>query len=119
MRDPIINDPLIACILDAFPGAVATLNGVPLMLDLSSQEIAAIQAASPAGGEYLDRLGKTDLAQLSEAEWMGFLEAVITAFLDSMAKQHAPFAVLRSHDDPMPMSLLPDITAAEASWAQD
>jgi hypothetical protein len=90
---------IIAAIMTAWPGArIKPITRIAM--ELTPQEITAILAASPAGGEYLEKLGKTDLAVLTEDEWMGFLESVIRAFQDSMAESHAPFAVNRSEDDP-------------------
>ena len=37
------------------------------VIDPDEHEIAAIQAASPMAGEYLESIGKTDLAVLSDA----------------------------------------------------
>lgn len=54
------------------------------MIDPTENEIAAIQAASQPAGEYLESLGRTDLAALEEAEWLTFLEVVVTAYLDKM-----------------------------------
>lgn len=88
-------------ILDAWPGAEILIDGKPPMLELTPQEITAITAASVPAGGYLESIGKTDLATMDEAEWLGFLEVVVTAYIESMAKQHQPFAVLRSEDDPM------------------
>ena len=70
------------------------------MNELSEQEIAAIVATGPKAGAYLDELGKTDLAVMNEAEWLGFIETVVMAYADEMAKRHAPYAVLRSAHDP-------------------
>ena len=71
------------------------------MTDLSDNEINAIVATGIAAGAHLDHLGKTDLAQMDEWEWMGFIEATVMAYADKMAALHAPYAVLRSTDDPM------------------
>jgi hypothetical protein len=59
------------------------------MVDPTDIEIAAIQAASGPAGNYLDSIGKTDLAQLTEDEWRTFLEVVVTAFQNAMAKLQA------------------------------
>ena len=96
----IIAAPLVQSILTAWPGSTVTLNGMPIMTEPSSQEIDALLAASPAGGNYLEGIGKTDLAVLTEDEWMQFLEVVVRAFQNRMAELHAPFAVNRSADDP-------------------
>ena len=56
------------------------------MVDPDEHEIAAIAAASLMAGEYLESIGKTDLAVLSEAEWLTLLEVVITAYQDELAR---------------------------------
>ena len=56
------------------------------MVDPTTHEIAAIQAASEPAGEYLEELGKTDLATLEEHEWLTFLEVVITAYQSKLAE---------------------------------
>lgn len=40
---------------------------------MNPDERQAAIAASPHAGEYLDKLGKTDLATMTEAEWLGFI----------------------------------------------
>ena len=55
------------------------------VVDPDEHEIAAIEAASPMAGEYLDSIGKTDLAVLTKAEWLTLLEVVITAYQDELA----------------------------------
>lgn len=42
-------------------------------MNLNVDEKKAINTASPAVGEYLERIGKTDLATMTEAEWIGFI----------------------------------------------
>ena len=56
------------------------------MVDPDEHEIAAIAAAGPMAGEYLESIGKTDLAILTEAEWLTLLEVVITAYQDELAR---------------------------------
>ena len=51
------------------------------MVDPDEHEIAAIASASPMAGKYLESIGKTDLAVLTEAEWLTLLEVVINAIL--------------------------------------
>jgi len=58
------------------------------VIDPDEHEIAAIAAASPMAGEYLESIGKTDLAVLTEAEWLTLLEVVITAYQDELAHRH-------------------------------
>ena len=57
------------------------------MVDPDEHETAAIAAASPMAGEYLESIGKTDLAALSEAEWLTLLEVVVTAYQDKLARR--------------------------------
>ena len=59
------------------------------MVDPDEHEIAAIEAASPMAGEYLESIGKTDLAVLTDAEWMTLLEVVVTAYQDELARRLA------------------------------
>ena len=56
------------------------------MIDPDEHEIAAIAAASPMAGEYLESIGKADLAALTEAEWLTLLEVIITAYQDELAR---------------------------------
>ena len=44
----------------------------------------ALEDGGNAGGEYLDSLGKTDLASLEPEEWATFLSRVLTGYADSM-----------------------------------
>ncbi len=55
------------------------------MIDPTEHEIAAIQAASPMAGDYLESINKTDLAVLTENEWLTLLEVVVTAYQDKLA----------------------------------
>lgn len=57
------------------------------MVDPDEHEAAAIEAASPAAGEYLESLGKTDLAALTRAEWLTLLEVVVTAYQDELVRR--------------------------------
>jgi len=68
------------------PQGAAIIKRQNSMVDPTDVEIAAIQAASPPAGEYLESLGKTDLAALEEAEWFTLLEIIVTAYTDKMAE---------------------------------
>ena len=57
------------------------------VIDPDEHEIAAIQAASPMAGEYLESIGKTDLAVLTDTEWLTLLEVIITAYQDALAQR--------------------------------
>lgn len=39
-------------------------------------ELEAVEHGGTAGGEYLDSIGKSDLAKLTKEEWIMFLECV-------------------------------------------
>jgi hypothetical protein len=54
------------------------------MIDPTPNERAAVRHAGEMGGEYLESLGRTDLARLSEAEWLAFVEAVVTGYCDRL-----------------------------------
>jgi hypothetical protein len=55
------------------------------MIDPSKNEQAAICAAGDAGGVYIERLGKTDVAMWAEVEWTSFINAVLTAYHEHLA----------------------------------
>jgi hypothetical protein len=57
------------------------------VIDPDEHEKAAIAAASPMAGEYLDSIGKTDLATLTDTEWLTLLEVIITAYQDELARR--------------------------------
>lgn len=65
------------------------------VFSLNHFEDQAIRAASDAAGEYLDALGKTDLATMSRDEWRQLLEVVFvraTATIQRLTDEEAvPF----------------------------
>lgn len=56
------------------------------IVPLTDTENKAVMATGPIAGEYLDKLGKTDLAQMSYEEWMDFIATTCDAFLAERAK---------------------------------
>jgi hypothetical protein len=58
------------------------------MIDPTPNEQAAMMQGGAMGGEYLEAIGKTDLAQLSTHEWRTFIEMVVTGYCDSL-RDHA------------------------------
>lgn len=54
--------------------------------DFSQNEREAVLEGGGAGGEYLDKIGKTDLATLTEAEWTTFCVAVVKGYTDALRK---------------------------------
>ena len=64
------------------------------MIDPTPQEQEAINRAGELAGEYLESIGKTDLAKLEVDEWQTFLEAVVTGYTDrlrELTKDQVPF----------------------------
>ena len=54
------------------------------MIDPTPNETAAMVEGGKAGGAYLDSLGRTDLALLSEEEWDTFVEVIVTGYCDHL-----------------------------------
>jgi hypothetical protein len=54
------------------------------MIDPTPNEQAAIRHGGDMGGEVLDSLGRTDLALLTETEWLAFVEAIVTGYCDRL-----------------------------------
>lgn len=54
------------------------------MIDPTPNEIAAMEAASPPAGEYIERIGKTDMTTFTYDEWMAFIEIIVTAYVDAL-----------------------------------
>ena len=54
------------------------------MIDPTPNERQAMTVGGQQGGEYLESLGKSDLATLTEAEWDRFIDAVVTGYCDHL-----------------------------------
>jgi hypothetical protein len=54
------------------------------MVDPTEHEVAAMRAASPVAGEYVESLGKTDLAAFSADEWLMLIEVIVIAYTDTL-----------------------------------
>ena len=54
------------------------------MIDPTPNEIAAMEFGGRMGGEYLDRLGKTDLTKLTPQQWETFIEVIVTGYGDHL-----------------------------------
>ena len=54
------------------------------MIDPTPNEIEAMATGGQMGGEYLESIGKSDLATLSEEEWALFLDAIVTGYCDHL-----------------------------------
>jgi hypothetical protein len=58
------------------------------MLKPTKHEQQALVDASTAAGEFVERIGKTDLAQWSAEDWTSLIDITVTSFQDSMRKLH-------------------------------
>lgn len=54
------------------------------MIDPTPNEKAAVEAGGRQGGEYLEILKRSDMATLSQEEWLTFCECVVTGFCDHL-----------------------------------
>jgi Family of unknown function (DUF6511) len=50
----------------------------------TKHEIGAMLDAADKGGEFLNNLGKTDLATMTQDEWMQFVDSVCTGYVDAI-----------------------------------
>ena len=55
------------------------------MIDVTNNEVEAALHGGRMGGEYLDELGKTNLAALTKEEWTQFLLCVVGGFTKTIA----------------------------------
>ena len=54
------------------------------MIDPTPNEAEAMTVRGRMGGEYLESIGKSDLATLTEHEWDRFVDAVVTGYCDHL-----------------------------------
>ena len=54
------------------------------MIDPTPNEQAAMAAGGDAAGAYLESLGRSDLATLSQPEWRQLIEIVVTGYCDTL-----------------------------------
>jgi hypothetical protein len=57
------------------------------MVDPNDQEVAAMRAAGDIAGQYIDAVGRTDMASWSEPDWRSFIEAICGAYVDALIEQ--------------------------------
>ena len=57
------------------------------MVDPNDQEMAAMRHAGVIAGEYIEAVGRSDMATWSEEDWRGFIEAICGAYVDSLVEQ--------------------------------
>ena len=56
------------------------------MIDVTPNEQAAMDNGGKLAGEYLEHLGKTDLATMTEEEWKMIVECIVTGYVEAMQK---------------------------------
>ena len=76
----VMQSELVGAIMETFPGATIKMQ------EPNSYEIAGIMEAGAVGGEFLDKLGKSDLATLSGDEYLSFIETVVRAYESTCMK---------------------------------
>lgn len=54
------------------------------MIDPTPNEAEAMTVGGQMGGKYLESIGKSDLATLTETEWGRFIDAVVTGYCDHL-----------------------------------
>ena len=54
------------------------------MIDPTANEVDAMTVGGQMGGEYLESIGKCDLATLTVTEWDCFIEVVVTGYCDHL-----------------------------------
>jgi hypothetical protein len=57
------------------------------MVDPTEQEVAAMRAAGEIAGQYIEAVGRTDMAAWSDTAWRGFIEAICGAYVDALIEQ--------------------------------
>jgi hypothetical protein len=57
------------------------------MVDPNEQEVAAMRAAGDIAGQYIDAVGRTDMATWSPEDWRGFIEVICGAYVDALVEQ--------------------------------
>ena len=57
------------------------------MVDPNDLEVAAMAAAADIADQYIDAVGRTDMATWSAADWRGFVEAICGAYVDALVEQ--------------------------------
>jgi len=57
------------------------------MVDPNEHELAAMRRAGVAAGEFIDAVGRTDMARWTPAEWSSFVETICGAYVDALIEQ--------------------------------
>ncbi len=59
------------------------------MINPNKHEAAALDAASQAGGVYVELLSRTDLTTWSEQEWGRLVDVIVTEYQDTLRRAYA------------------------------
>jgi hypothetical protein len=72
------------------------------MLDPNPIEVAAMHRAGDVAGQYIDKIGKTDLLTYTRAEWHDLIVVTCGAYVDAMMQQQidANIALSDAHRQP-------------------
>jgi len=57
------------------------------VVDPNEQEVAAMRTAGDIAGQFIDAVGRTDMATWSEQDWRGFIEAICGAYVEALIEQ--------------------------------
>ncbi len=57
------------------------------MIDPNPIELAAMRQAGDRAGDYIDSLGRTDMAAWSKPEWTAFIAAICGSYVDALIDQ--------------------------------
>jgi len=66
-------------------GSCAPVSAVGERMILTDGEAEALEAGGALGGEYLDSIGKTDLATLTGEQWTTFLTKIFAGYSEHMS----------------------------------
>ncbi len=59
------------------------------MVDPTPRELQAMFEAGPMAGEYIESLGKSDLAQFSVNEFLTLIQVIVSAYLEAKVRLDA------------------------------
>lgn len=81
-------------------------SGKKIMIDPTDIEQRAMDHAGAQAGEYLDALGKTDLAKMSAEEWATLINVVCSGYVEHLQKEigriETDLRYLRGQIEPIP-----------------
>jgi hypothetical protein len=83
------DNPIVSAIRDQWPAAHVQQHGGHALVDPAPHEIAAMSTASDRAGEYIESLGRTDMATWTEHEWTHFIAVVCGGYVDALMERRA------------------------------